>query len=543
MVNILYQSSVFDDVAQIIRSSLHKQNIKPVHINADSDSDSDSDLCILLGANDLVLERFPKKYVVYQFEQVNAEGSKNWFEGEYGLKYIQILKNALAVYDYSSLNCSLLKSKFEINATFVPIYNDLPVNRVNRVNRVNDVLFCGAINDRRNVILNKLRKAGLKVATKNNLWRETLDYNIKSSKVCLNLHYYPNATLETTRLLTLLRNNATVVSEKSTDKVLDKSFEDLVVFADYDDIVDKTIELVKKATNHSNNTCNTCNHEFVFPIEYINTHTAAVEETNLPEPDMIEFDKAETKENDSVLVLPKKPELEDMPYVSIITPTRNRPVLFQIVKRNMMLLNYPDHKIEWIIVDDSDNDLSNTDLKIGNVKIRYFHLDKVTSISDKRNFGASKAEHEIIVHMDDDDYYNPDSLFSRVKTLITNSKRYGCVGISDYAVYHLIDDYSFKINTQNISEASMCYFKSFWEKQQFKEDPRGEGYCFLKGRRKQCLTIQYQFCMVAITHGKNITNNLRSVDLSKKNHSIFNNWTYSTQRFFTKIYKQLEVSS
>jgi len=45
---------------------------------------------------------------------------------------------------------------------------------------------------------------------------------ISHSKVALNIHYYPNATLETTRLIELLQHNVLVISEHSTDSELDK---------------------------------------------------------------------------------------------------------------------------------------------------------------------------------------------------------------------------------------------------------------------------------------------------------------------------------
>ena len=36
----------------------------------------------------------------------------------------------------------------------------------------------------------------------------------------------------------------------------------------------------------------------------------------------------------------------------------------------------------------------------------------------KRNICVEHADHDIIVHMDDDDYYPPESIYSRVSALI-----------------------------------------------------------------------------------------------------------------------------
>jgi cellulose synthase/poly-beta-1,6-N-acetylglucosamine synthase-like glycosyltransferase len=49
---------------------------------------------------------------------------------------------------------------------------------------------------------------------------------------------------------------------------------------------------------------------------------------------------------------------ENLPNVSIITPTRNRAHLFTIALRNYALFNYPRLKMEWIIVEDGNDDIS-----------------------------------------------------------------------------------------------------------------------------------------------------------------------------------------
>ncbi len=52
------------------------------------------------------------------------------------------------------------------------------------------------------------------------------------------------------------------------------------------------------------------------------------------------------------------------------------------------------------------------------------------SIGEKRNLAISKASGEIIMCMDDDDYYYPDYLKNRVNTLVSLNQKFGkrCVG-------------------------------------------------------------------------------------------------------------------
>ena len=548
VVMILYQSAVFDDIAQLIRESIRQQTGTTISIvNKPMSVSDDKTVYILLGANDLLLDNMPVNYIVWQFEQL----SSRWLTDE---TYLKILRGAQKVLDYSQSNCKELQSKFGIKARFVPV---LPMNSLDGSvsgsnNKTIDVLFCGTMNNRRRKIITELKTKGLKVECRSDLWRHKLVNKIKQSRLCLNMHYYPDATLETTRLLTLVNHKAQILSESSTDLVLDEHYSGYVNvnLVEYDQLVNKALELLKDPM-HAPELAPTSTSapapmkapQFIFPVELIASNLFNQEQiiTNLPEPDNLPFQEANTKDNGSVLVLPVRPEMDHMPHVSIVTITRDRPILFQIVKRNVSLLKYPEDMIEWIIVDDSSGSSKELDnLKLGKVSIKYFHLPEKRSISYKRNFGAKKATHQIIAHMDDDDYYYPESLYSRVKTLLAYTKKgFDCVGVSSYAIYHLIDDYSFKMNTVNISEASMCYYRSFWEKQKFQEDDRGEGYPFLRGRRSQAIVIGYQFCLVAITHGFNATGRLRSLPAAKKNHSIFNSWNYATQRFFTKIYKQL----
>jgi len=120
-----------------------------------------------------------------------------------------------------------------------------------------------------------------------------------------------------------------------------------------------------------------------------------------------------------VLKLSRTPEWDDLPYVSIITITRDRDHMFDIPIHNWHSFDYPSDKMEWIIIDDSVTPLTYDKLpKVDN--IRYIHVpsNEPLSIAEKRNLAVSEAKYDIIAHMDDDDYYYPISLQARIKTLL-----------------------------------------------------------------------------------------------------------------------------
>ncbi len=530
---------MFDDIAQVIKGSLSEK--ARIVTSFKGNHSLSKSIYIILGANDLY-EDIPKDchYIVYQFEQISSNNSElTWFTD----KYLDILKNAIQIYDYSNVNCKLLKNKFDLDSEWLPLrYHPILGSRDDEFKSTNkkyDILFCGSINNRRKILLNKLKSLGLKVKIGNNLWRKSLKNAIQNSRLCLNFHYYQNATLETARLLTLLKCKGKVISEYSSDNELDNQYREYVHFGNYDELInlciDKNLEKKKTFINSKS---------FEFPLNYLKDYISEPNETDsLPEPDNLEFEIAETshsKSDEYALKLPAEPKREMMLPVTIVTITRNRPILFKMAIRNFNLTKYP--KLEWVIVDDSIQSMQ-SDIPNSINKIKYIHIPKndeeKLSISDKRNIAVEHASNNIIVHMDDDDYYYPDSVYARVKLLITNN-RIDCVGISEYGVYHLLNDYSFKINTKQLSEASMCYYKSFWETRKFREHNKGEGVPFLKGRRSRVLTMPFQFCMIAITHGRNVTSKLREIE-ETNNNTLFNSWDHTTQSFIIKLYRKLRL--
>jgi GR25 family glycosyltransferase involved in LPS biosynthesis len=166
---------------------------------------------------------------------------------------------------------------------------------------------------------------------------------------------------------------------------------------------------------------------------------------------------------------------DKLPGVSIITPTKDREWIFSLPRFNISRFVYPPDKIEWIIVDSSLTD----DLKYtfqSEKRVKYIHVPEPCTIAHKRNLACKLAKNPIIVHMDDDDIYRPESILARVKSIISYEGT-ECVGCSRIATYDIINDKSYISSDGHLSlsEASMAYTKKFWLEQNF--DPgceRGE---------------------------------------------------------------------
>lgn len=552
MLYILYQSSVFDQVAQLIKYSIVKSGLNPVIVTNVAAETIDDDYYIILGANDLV-GNLPKHYEVFQFEQVNAD-EKNWFTGESGEEYIKILQSATRIYDYSPLNSKLLAEKYSLTAEPLPLaHNDGLHVKLNDFNqKKNRVIFFGSMNSRREDILNSLEDQEITVNLEKNVWRMQKDTLIRKNRIALNIHFYANATLETTRLIELLANGILVISEHSTDPVLDEQFKDMVIFSEQETLA----ETIKYWQNQSADEINSYleqamekfkSTEFVYPVtEKLLAASEPIRMSDrLPETDGQPFAKPDLTidQNEQVhLKLKKLPEFDDMPPVSVVTITRNRTDFFKLAIANWRNFKYPESRMEWVIVDDSPtNEIGQL---IKNIKyVNYIHIpsEKPMSIAAKRNLAVENTKYDIIAHMDDDDYYYPISLLSRVKLLVTNrSDRFYCVGSPNFGVYHIVDNYSFRMITNQMPEASLCYYKSFWAEQKFKDHVMGEGTPFLKNRREHAMSVPFEFNFVAITHQDNYTQKLRSLkEKDQISNNIYKKWSFETQRLINSIYRKI----
>lgn len=106
-----------------------------------------------------------------------------------------------------------------------------------------------------------------------------------------------------------------------------------------------------------------------------------------------------------------------LPTVSVCTPTFNRrpylPTLFACFRNQ----TYPAANIEWVIVDDGTDCVEDL-VRAANIpQIKYYRVARKMTLGAKRNYMHSKAIGDIIVYMDDDDYYPPTRIEHAVQRL------------------------------------------------------------------------------------------------------------------------------
>ena len=120
------------------------------------------------------------------------------------------------------------------------------------------------------------------------------------------------------------------------------------------------------------------------------------------------------------------------PFVSLCTPTFNRRPFIPFLIKCFEHQTYPKDRIEWIIIDDGTDPIE--DLIKDIPQIKYFYYDEKMLLGKKRNLMHTKCSGDIIIYMDDDDYYPPERISHAVDTLQQNPQ-FLIAGSSEMHIY------------------------------------------------------------------------------------------------------------
>ena len=119
-------------------------------------------------------------------------------------------------------------------------------------------------------------------------------------------------------------------------------------------------------------------------------------------------------------------------FVSVCTPTYNRRPFINSMIKCFDHQTYPKDKIEWIIIDDGTDKIE--DLVKDHPNVKYYSYDEKMPLGKKRNLMHEKSKGDILVYMDDDDYYPPCRIQHAVDMLQQHPKAL-CAGSSEIYIY------------------------------------------------------------------------------------------------------------
>ena len=205
--------------------------------------------------------------------------------------------------------------------------------------------------------------------------------------------------------------------------------------------------------------------------------------------------------------------------VSILTITQFK--RFACLKILYMMIQRQTYKNinEWVIIEGSQN---KTDADKNKIKIREFINEIKPDINFKinyieysgkklgglRNLGNSACIGDIIVCLDDDDYYPPERVQNAVETL--TSSKYLISGVSDVYLYDFFMDRLFKFKgfmEYHSTNNCMAYKKEYLLSH--KHDPEievGEERSFTNEFTTPLVKLDSRKCIIAISHNFNTFN-------------------------------------
>jgi hypothetical protein len=238
LFNVCHLSPIFADFAEAIQDGLTTLGYTCYAYPGTIVNEARN---IIFGAH-LVpdMSNVPPDSIIFNLEQLES-GSQYCND-----RYFDCLSRH-TVWDYSPRNIAYLKNN-NINprAILMPLGFSPSVCRIEKPEIQDiDVLFYGALNDRRKNALIAMKEAGLNVVNLGGVYGRSLDGYIARSKIVLNIHFHASKIFEIVRVGYLLNNKKAVVAEVDTDTEIDPDIRQAVVGVSYDQLLNTTINLVR----------------------------------------------------------------------------------------------------------------------------------------------------------------------------------------------------------------------------------------------------------------------------------------------------------
>ncbi|WP_442587807.1 glycosyltransferase family 2 protein [Pedobacter sp. AW31-3R] len=210
----------------------------------------------------------------------------------------------------------------------------------------------------------------------------------------------------------------------------------------------------------------------------------------------------------------------EQPLISCIMPTANRSKF--IPQAIEYFLNQDYKNAELIIIDDGRVSVKN--LVPDHPRIHYFYSAPLGTIGIKRNVACEKANGELIMHWDDDDYYAPNWISSMTTAFLTSGA--DIAGLNRVLFFSPITNQTFMYEDTDedkpwLCGATMTFRRSFWEKHPFADLQVGEDYDFVWNTGAKVFALDYLEGFVAILHPHNTSIKPVENTRHKKNPTVW----------------------
>jgi glycosyltransferase involved in cell wall biosynthesis len=231
------------------------------------------------------------------------------------------------------------------------------------------------------------------------------------------------------------------------------------------------------------------------------------------------------------------------PFVSVCTPTFNRRPFIEAMIKCFNHQDYPKERMEWIIIDDGTDKIE--ELVIHHPNVKYFKYDTKMTLGRKRNLLHEKSKGDIIVYMDDDDYYPPQRVSHAVEKLQENEEVL-CAGSSEIYIYfkHLQKMYQFGPYGPNHATAGTFAFKRKMIENKYDDDAcLAEEKSFLKNYTVPFVQLDPKKVILVFSHEHNTFDKRKLLDSGQNNFVKESNKTiddFIKQRELKEFYMNID---
>ena len=196
------------------------------------------------------------------------------------------------------------------------------------------------------------------------------------------------------------------------------------------------------------------------------------------------------------------------PFVSVVTPTYNRRRFLPSLIECYLSQTYPRDRMEWIILDDGEDCVKDVFDAVAKKipELRYIRIDKKLLIGAKRNMLNKESKGDIIVAMDDDDYYSPE----RVNHVVQQFQRNPTIelaGSSEIYMYYTDIQTIYRFGPYNKNHATngtMAWRRSYANTHIYDETvTHAEERSFLDNYKNPMIQLDTFKVMLVISHSDN----------------------------------------
>ena len=205
---------------------------------------------------------------------------------------------------------------------------------------------------------------------------------------------------------------------------------------------------------------------------------------------------------------------QQKPFVSVITPTYNRGRFLPALVACYKAQTYPKERMEWILLDDGTESVEEAfkALTKGLPNIRYLREETKQLIGAKRNRLNQEAKGDIIVCMDDDDFYSPDRV-SHVVTKFTQNPKIDLAGSSEVYMFYSSCQKIIRLGPYGPNHATngtIAYRKSYAKSHTYDESVTfAEEKSFLEEYKNPMIQLDPMKVMLVMAHSENTFNKER----------------------------------